>query len=145
MDVEVSVTKISLAAELFFYAVVRDITERKRAAAALAEEATRRRVLFEQSKDGIAVLDVSGRTNRIEPELPLPTCSATVLEEIRQLYAANRIRGLGGSITGRVISYHLFFFSSQRSAPGRGGYPAARAVRAIQGRRCRRRRGREDN
>ena len=62
VDVEVSVTKISLAAELFFYAVVRDITKHKRAAAALAKEATRRRVLFEQSKDGIAVLDASGRT-----------------------------------------------------------------------------------
>ena len=62
VEVEVSTSAIELGADLLYYAVVRDITDRKRAAAALAEEATRRRALFEQSKDGVAVLDASGRT-----------------------------------------------------------------------------------
>jgi len=84
VDVEVSVTEISLGADLVYYVVVRDITDRKRAAAALAEEATRRRVLFEQSKDGIAVLDVSGRTT--EANQSFLRMLGYSLEEIRQLY-----------------------------------------------------------
>jgi two-component system cell cycle sensor histidine kinase/response regulator CckA len=38
-------------------AIIRDITEMKKAMAALAEETTRRRVLFEQSPDGIVIID----------------------------------------------------------------------------------------
>jgi PAS domain S-box-containing protein len=38
-------------------ATVRDITERKKAEVALAEEVARRRILFEQSPDGIVILD----------------------------------------------------------------------------------------
>ncbi len=38
-----------------------DITERKRAEQALSEEALRRRILMEQSRDGIVVLDVDGK------------------------------------------------------------------------------------
>src|SRR5208337_244103 len=38
-----------------------DITERKRAEQAMAEEAIRRRILIEQSRDGIAVLDQNGK------------------------------------------------------------------------------------
>jgi PAS domain S-box-containing protein len=38
-----------------------NITERKRAEDALAEEASRRRLLFEQSRDGIVVLDENGK------------------------------------------------------------------------------------
>jgi PAS domain S-box-containing protein len=37
--------------------VIRDVTERKQAEAALAEETARRRILFEQSPDGIVILD----------------------------------------------------------------------------------------
>jgi PAS domain S-box-containing protein len=40
---------------------VQDITERKMAEEALAEEATRRRILFEQSRDGIVVMDEKGK------------------------------------------------------------------------------------
>jgi nitrogen fixation negative regulator NifL len=47
--------------------VGRDITERKRAKEALANEAIRRRILVEQSRDGIVILDENGKvyeTNR---------------------------------------------------------------------------------
>jgi PAS domain S-box-containing protein len=47
--------------------IVRDITGRKQFEAALADEATRRRILVDQSRDGIVVLDPQGRvyeTNR---------------------------------------------------------------------------------
>ena len=41
--------------------VILDITERKQTEQALAEEAIRRRILFEQSRDGIVVLDQNGK------------------------------------------------------------------------------------
>jgi PAS domain S-box-containing protein len=41
--------------------VITDITEQKRAEAALADEALRRRILIEQSRDGIVVLDQNGK------------------------------------------------------------------------------------
>ncbi|HTS18789.1 MAG TPA: PAS domain-containing protein [Verrucomicrobiae bacterium] len=41
--------------------IARDITERRRAESILTEEAERRRILFEQSKDGICVLDLEGK------------------------------------------------------------------------------------
>lgn len=50
-----------------FQAVGRDITERKKAEEALANEAIRRRILVEESSDGIVVLDQDGKafeTNR---------------------------------------------------------------------------------
>ncbi|GAI56662.1 unnamed protein product, partial [marine sediment metagenome] len=40
---------------------VRDVTERKKAEQALADEATRRRILIDQSRDGIVVLDENGK------------------------------------------------------------------------------------
>ncbi|MBL0161143.1 MAG: PAS domain S-box protein [Bryobacterales bacterium] len=46
---------------IIWHGYVADVTERKRAELALEEEATRRRILIEESKDGIAVLDLSGR------------------------------------------------------------------------------------
>ncbi|MCC6486173.1 MAG: PAS domain S-box protein [Candidatus Hydrogenedentes bacterium] len=43
------------------YGVSQDISERKRVENALAEEAVRRRILVEQSRDGIVVLDQNGK------------------------------------------------------------------------------------
>ena len=40
---------------------IRDLSERKQAEEKLAEEANRRRVLFEQSRDGIVILDQTGK------------------------------------------------------------------------------------
>jgi two-component system, cell cycle sensor histidine kinase and response regulator CckA len=47
--------------KLYLMGVGIDITERKKAEAALAEEVIRRRILIEQSSDGIVVLDQNGR------------------------------------------------------------------------------------
>jgi len=41
--------------------IAQDITERKKAEQAMADEATRRRILIEQSRDGIVILDESGK------------------------------------------------------------------------------------
>jgi PAS domain S-box-containing protein len=41
--------------------IIRDITERKKAEQALADEATQRRILVDQSRDGIVVLDQNGK------------------------------------------------------------------------------------
>ncbi len=50
------------------FGVIQDITEWKKAELALAEEAVRRRILFEQSRDGIVVLDLSGRVREANPK-----------------------------------------------------------------------------
>ena len=47
--------------EKSIFTVVYDITERKAAEAALAEEALRRRTVFEQSRDGIVIVDRTGK------------------------------------------------------------------------------------
>jgi len=46
---------------IIWHGYISDVTERKRAELAMEEEATRRRILVEESKDGIAVLDLSGK------------------------------------------------------------------------------------
>ena len=47
--------------------ILLDITERKRAEKALEQEAIRRRILIEQSSDGIVVLDEYGKVYRGQP------------------------------------------------------------------------------
>jgi diguanylate cyclase (GGDEF)-like protein/PAS domain S-box-containing protein len=57
LDVELSVNSAVVAGKKLIFCVSRDITERKRAEQALAEEAMRRRMLMENSIVGISVLD----------------------------------------------------------------------------------------
>ena len=62
----------------------RNITERKQAEEALADEATRRRILVDQSRDGIVVLDEKGKvyeTNKRFAEM-----LGYTPEEVRELY-----------------------------------------------------------
>jgi len=64
--------------------VARDITDRKRAEAALADEAIRRRILIEHSGDGIVVLDRNGKVyeaNRRYAEM-----LGYTREEVQQLH-----------------------------------------------------------
>ena len=84
MAVEVSITHVELESEILHYVVVRDITDRKRAAAALAEEATRRRVLFERSKDGVVVVDAGAKT--IESNQSFAHMLGYSVEEMLQLH-----------------------------------------------------------
>ena len=60
IDVEISVNYLDVAGGQMFV-FVRDITERKQMEEALTDEAVRRRILIEQSRDGIVVLDQNGR------------------------------------------------------------------------------------
>jgi PAS domain S-box-containing protein len=64
--------------------VVRDITERKRAEEALAEEATRRRILIEQSSDGIVVVDGNGKVHEVNQRFA--EMLGYSLEEARELH-----------------------------------------------------------
>ena len=50
-----------------WHGFVMDISERKLAEAALAEEVARRRILFERANDGIAVLDLDGKLQEFNP------------------------------------------------------------------------------
>ncbi|BBL74827.1 PAS domain S-box protein [Methylomagnum ishizawai] len=59
-DAEVRLTAFEIDGKVMHQGVVRDITEQKRAARSIAGEAVRRRVLFEQSSDGIVVIDAEG-------------------------------------------------------------------------------------
>jgi two-component system cell cycle sensor histidine kinase/response regulator CckA len=65
-------------------AVAYDITARKEAEAALATEAIRRRILVEQSHDGIVVLDQHGRV--VEANQRYAQMLGYTMDEVRQLH-----------------------------------------------------------
>jgi PAS domain S-box-containing protein len=56
-----SADTINIGGESCSIAVATDITERKRIEKALVDEATRRRILIEQSSDGIVIIDINGK------------------------------------------------------------------------------------
>jgi len=66
------------------YGVYSDITERKRQEQALADELTRRRLLIDQSLDGIVVLDVDAGVVEANPRFA--EMLGYTLEEVRQLH-----------------------------------------------------------
>jgi PAS domain S-box-containing protein len=61
IDVDISISASMFGGQRLIFCVCRDITERKRAKQALIDEATRRRILIDQSLDGIVVLDTDAR------------------------------------------------------------------------------------
>jgi len=61
-----------------------DITERKLAEATLASEAVRRRILFEQSKDGVVIFD--GRGRAYEANLSFADMLGYSIDELLQLH-----------------------------------------------------------
>jgi PAS domain S-box-containing protein len=67
-----------------FRGVGRDISERKKQEQALADEATRRRILIDQSLDGIVVLDVDARV--VEANQRFAEMLGYTMEEIRELH-----------------------------------------------------------
>ena len=64
--------------------MVRDITARKRSEEALKDEAMRRRILFEQSRDGIVVLDQNGKV--YEANRQYANMLGYSMEELHQLH-----------------------------------------------------------
>jgi PAS domain S-box-containing protein len=62
----------------------RNITERKKAEQALADELTRRRILVDQSLDGIVVLDVDAKV--VEANQRFAEMLGYTLEEVRELH-----------------------------------------------------------
>ncbi len=62
-----------------------DITERKRAEEALIDEATRRRILIDESSDGIVILDEKGKV--YEANLRFAEMLGYSPEEVRELHA----------------------------------------------------------
>jgi PAS domain S-box-containing protein len=67
-----------------WHGFVMDISERKAADAALAEEVVRRRILFERANDGIAILDLDGRL--LESNPAFARMLGYTQEEMRRLY-----------------------------------------------------------
>jgi PAS domain S-box-containing protein len=64
--------------------VITDITEQKKVEEALANEEVRRRILIEQSSDGIVILDQNGKL--YEANQRFANMLGYTLEEVRQLY-----------------------------------------------------------
>jgi PAS domain S-box-containing protein len=83
VDVEISVNYLPIEGGRQFV-FLRDITERKRAEEMLAGEAIRRRILIEQSRDGIVVLDDKGKV--YEANQRFAEMLGYSLEEARELY-----------------------------------------------------------
>lgn len=84
IPVEISNRLLDLAGKPAALATVRDITERKQSELALAEESARRRLLFEQSRDGIVVLDENGKVFEANPKYA--EMLGYTLEEVNDLY-----------------------------------------------------------
>ncbi len=83
IDIEISVNYPS-SGEGQMFVFVREITERKRVEVALANEAVRRRILIEQSRDGIVILDQNGKV--YEANQRFADMLGYSLEEVSQLH-----------------------------------------------------------
>jgi PAS domain S-box-containing protein len=59
--VETCLSRIPVGGRTVLHAIIQDISEQKRMADALADEAVRRRILIEDSSDGIVVFDQEGK------------------------------------------------------------------------------------
>jgi PAS domain S-box-containing protein len=80
---EMNVVKISWEGQPAHLVALHDITARKTSEQALADEAIRRRILVEQSRDGIVVLDEQGRV--YEANQHFADMLGYSLEEVRRL------------------------------------------------------------
>jgi PAS domain S-box-containing protein len=79
-----SVPRLESDGSILWHGFVQDVTERKQAEEALAEEATRRRILIEGSRDGIVVLDRQGKV--FEANQRFADMLGYTPEEIRHLH-----------------------------------------------------------
>ncbi|MFZ5453845.1 MAG: PAS domain S-box protein [Thermodesulfobacteriota bacterium] len=84
ITVEINAGVFQLQGRPHVLSIVRDFTERKQAAEALAAEALRRRILVEQSRDGIVVLDNNGKV--YEANQKFADMLGYSPEEVRELH-----------------------------------------------------------
>ncbi|MEJ2740826.1 MAG: PAS domain S-box protein, partial [Dehalococcoidia bacterium] len=84
IPLEVHTRVIEQAGEKFYLNIARDITWHKQAEATLADEVTRRRILFEKSNDGIVILDQNGKV--FEANQRFAEMLGYSLEEVQQLH-----------------------------------------------------------
>jgi PAS domain S-box-containing protein len=83
-DIQINARAIRLGGRNLIQGIWRDITERKNAEEALANEAIRRRILVDQSRDGIVVLDENGKVYEVNQRFA--EMLGYSLEEARKLY-----------------------------------------------------------
>lgn len=84
LDVEVSANGTIFLGQKLIFCVVRDITERKIAERHLSDELLRRRLLIEQSRDGIVVIDQYGKVR--ESNLRFAEMLGCTPQEVLELY-----------------------------------------------------------
>ncbi len=84
---EISASLVNIKQETVDIAIVRDITERKKAEETLVDEATRRRILIEQSRDGIVILDQDGAV--YEANQRFADMLGYTMEEVQKLHVFN--------------------------------------------------------
>jgi len=83
LDIEINAALTEYEGRVADEIIIRDITERKQAEKALADEATRRRILVDQSRDGIVVLDQDGKV--YEANKQFADMLGYTAEEVRKL------------------------------------------------------------
>ncbi|MCX6689879.1 MAG: PAS domain S-box protein [Methanoregula sp.] len=83
--VESSGHLVDFAEKRIWISHIRDITERKRAEKALADESTKYKILIEQSRDGIVILDQNGKV--YDANRRFADMLGYSSEEIKELYA----------------------------------------------------------
>lgn len=66
-DAEVSLTNVQLQGKNYIFAMVRDVTERRRMEASLRESEIRSRTMVETSRDAIVAVDVEGHISVFNP------------------------------------------------------------------------------
>ncbi len=81
---EVSASLITIKQEPVDIVIIRDITERKKVEEQLANEEVRRRILIEQSRDGIVILDQNGKV--YDANQRFARMLGYKMEEMRQLH-----------------------------------------------------------
>jgi PAS domain S-box-containing protein len=84
IDVDISINAAMFGGQKLIFCVCRDVTERKKAEQALADELARRRLLVDKSLDGIVVLDVNA--NVVEANQRFAQMLGYTLEEVRKLH-----------------------------------------------------------
>jgi PAS domain S-box-containing protein len=84
VNTEISASLVNVKQELVDIAIVRDITGRKKAEETLANEATRRRILVEQSRDGIVILEEDGAVYEINQRFA--DMLGYTMEEVQKLH-----------------------------------------------------------